>query len=109
MCGSLGVKTKVVYLKHCEEGMSLTFLLRSPGGSGLSHFCADRFLSVLLLDRQRDDGNVWKFLSPPRSILFNEQLGDPGGETWRPQHAVCPRILLSHELDYPLKGWRPPL
>lgn len=96
---SLGVKTKVVYPKHCKEVMSLTFLLRSPGSSGLSHFCTDRFLSVLLLDRQRDDGNVWKFLSPPGSVLFNEHLGDPGGETRRPQNIVWPGIVLSNKLD----------
>lgn len=68
--------------------MSLTFLLRSPGGSGLSHFGADRFLSVLLLDRQRDDGNLWKFPSPPGSVLLNKHLGDPGRETQRAQHVV---------------------
>ncbi len=56
--------------------MSLTFLLCSPGCSGLSHFGTNWFVSVLLLDRQRDDGNLWKFLSPPWSVLLNEHLGD---------------------------------
>ncbi len=58
--------------------MSLTFLLCSPGGSGLSHLGADRFVSVLLLDRQRDGGDLRKILSPPGSVLLDEHLGDPG-------------------------------
>lgn len=62
-----------------REVMSLTFLLRGPGSSGLSHLRADRLVSVLLLDGQRDDGNVRKFFSPAGPVLLNEHLGDPGG------------------------------
>ena len=61
-----------------EEVTSLTFFLLSPGSSGLSHFSADRFVSVFLLDRQRDDGDLRKFVSPAGSVLLDEHLGDPG-------------------------------
>lgn len=57
--------------------MSLTFLLRSPGSSGLSHLGADRLVSVPLLDRQRDGRNLWKLLPPAGPVLLNEHFGDP--------------------------------
>lgn len=58
--------------------MSLTFLLRSPGSSGVSHLGADRLVSVPLLDRQRDGRNLWKLLPPAGPVLLNEHFGDPG-------------------------------
>lgn len=58
--------------------MSLTFLLSSPDGSGLCYFRADRFVSVLQLDGQRDGGNLWKLRSPIRTVLLDKHLGDPG-------------------------------
>lgn len=70
--------------------MSLTFLLHSPGSSGLSLLGADWFLSVLLLDGQRDHGDLRKFLSPPGSILLNEHFSNPGGRR-RERNLKCSR------------------
>lgn len=60
-----------------EETASPTFFLGSSRRAGLGHFSADRLLLVLLLDRQRNVGNLWKLLPPPGSILLSEHLGDP--------------------------------
>lgn len=57
--------------------MSLTFLLCCSGSSGLSHFGADRLVSVLLLDRQRNGWNLWKLFPPAGPVLLNEHFGDP--------------------------------
>lgn len=76
-----------------QEVMSLTFLLCGPGSSGLSHLSADRLVSVLLLDGQRDDRDVRKFLSPAGPVLLNEHLGDPergrGAGPGEQKHVVC--------------------
>lgn len=60
-----------------QEVMSLTVLLRSPGSSGVSHLGADRLVSVLLLDRQRDGRDLWKLLPPAGPVLLNQHFGDP--------------------------------
>lgn len=57
--------------------MSLTFLLRRSGSSGLGHFGADRLVSVPLLDRQRDGGNLRELFPPAGPVLLNEHFGDP--------------------------------
>lgn len=87
-----------------QEVTSLTFLLCGPGSSGLSHLSADRLVSVLLLDGQRDDGNVRKFLSPAGPVLLNEHLGDPArGEGGRARRAkTC--CVFFNELDQPTKS-----
>lgn len=81
-----------------KEVMSLTFFLFSPGSSGLSHFSADRFVSVFLLDRQRDGGDLWKFLSPAGSVLLDEHLGDPGRRRHRAQRhtALARKVFCSY-------------
>lgn len=94
--------------------MSLTFLLRGPGSSGLSHLSADRLVSVLLLDGQRDDGNVRKFLSPAGAVLLNEHLGDPErGEGRQDQESKKTCGVFLNELDQPIKSgpllWHDPL
>lgn len=83
--------------------MSLTFLLCGPGSSGLSHLSADRLVSVLLLDGQRYDGNVRKFLSPAGPVLLNEHLGDPGGRGAGPGEQKTCGVFLN-ELDQPVKS-----
>lgn len=57
--------------------MPLTFLLCCSGSSGLSHFSADRLVSVLLLDRQRHGGNLWELFPPTGPVLLNQHFGDP--------------------------------
>ena len=84
--------------KALEEVMSLTFFLFSPGSSGLSHFSADRFVSVFLLDGQRDGGNLWEFLSPAGSVLLDEHLGDPGRRRHKAQRhrALAWKVFCSY-------------
>lgn len=74
MCRCFLVPNSITQL---EERASLTFFLGGSRRAGLGHFSADRLLLVLLLDRQRNDGNLRKLLPPPGSILLNEHLGDP--------------------------------
>lgn len=58
--------------------MAPTFLVSDPSGAGFGYFRADRFVSVLLLDGQRDDGNLGQLLPPLGTFLLDKHLGDPG-------------------------------